>query len=105
VGREQAAKLTRSRGPRDVPRYLAVQVACIIVTGKRGDGSMLKAIGYVLGTPAIAVAGGYLIFALWDTLIRAEIVPNPSLAWFPLVAVLWGCLCLIVSVLLFRRHS
>ena len=66
---------------------------------------MLKAIGYLAGAPTIAVAGGYLIYAVWDTLIRQEVVPNSTLALFPVVAVLLLCLCLGAGVLLYRLHS
>jgi hypothetical protein len=66
---------------------------------------MRKAIGYAAGAPMIALAGGYLIYAIWDTLIREELVGNSSFAWFPVVAVLWGCLCLGVGGLLYRRRS
>ena len=66
---------------------------------------MLKAVGYLAGAPTIAVAGGYLVYAVWDTLIRQEVVANSTLTWFPVVAVLWACLCLGAGVLLYRRHS
>lgn len=66
---------------------------------------MLNAIGYIAGTPTIALAGGYLVYAAWDTLIRQEMLPRSSLAWFPLVAVLWGCLCVGAGCLLYRQQS
>jgi hypothetical protein len=66
---------------------------------------MLKAVGYLAGAPTIAVAGGFLIYAVWDTLIRQGVVPNSTFVLFPVVAVLWACLCLGAGVLLYRRHS
>ena len=66
---------------------------------------MLRAFGYAIGAPAIAVAGGFLIYAVWDTLILQEIVSNASLAWFPAIAVLWGCLCLGAGGLLYRQRT
>lgn len=66
---------------------------------------MLRAIGYAIGTPTTASAGGFLIYAVWDTLVRQEIVANSTLTLFPVVAVVWGCLCLGAGGLLYRRRS
>ncbi len=66
---------------------------------------MLRAIGYAAGTSVIALAGGDLIYAIWDTLIREELVRNSSFTWFPVVAVLWGSVCLGVGGLRYRRRS
>jgi hypothetical protein len=56
---------------------------------------MVRAIGYVTGSPIVAIAGAYLIFGVWDTLIRQEIVPGYSLAGFPAIAVRWDAISLV----------
>jgi hypothetical protein len=75
------------------------------IAGRQMGSVMLRAIGYAIGTPVTALAGAYLIYAVWDTLIRHDIVPNSSLGWFPALAVLWGCLCLGAGGFLYRRNS
>jgi hypothetical protein len=59
----------------------------------------------VASVPAIAVAVGYTIFVVWNQLIRAEILPNTTLEWFPSVAVIWGCLCVIGGAILLRSKA
>lgn len=48
--------------------------------------------------PVGALGGGYIIFVVWDRLIRSEIIPNATLAWFPTVALIWGCIWLVAAV-------
>jgi hypothetical protein len=63
-------------------------------------------VGYGIGWVGAALAGAWIIFAVWDTLIRQEIGLAPSsLSWFPLVSVLWAGVCMVVGVLVYlRRH-
>jgi hypothetical protein len=65
---------------------------------------MQAKVGYSIASVTAAVAGAWIIFTVWDTLIRHDIALAPtSLSWFPLVAALWGFLCLAVGGLLYRR--
>lgn len=61
-----------------------------------------RIMAYAAGVPVVAVAGIYLIMALWDRFIRAEIIPNATFEWFPTVAILWGCASIVGGFYLFR---
>jgi hypothetical protein len=63
---------------------------------------MRKEAAYAAGIPLFALASIYVIYAVWDQLIRAEFVSNASFSWFPIVAVVWGCVCIGVGGLLYR---
>ncbi|MGM4913205.1 hypothetical protein [Rhizobium sp. 768_B6_N1_8] len=65
----------------------------------------MKIFKYIFGVPAMALGGAYFLMALWTQLIRAELVPNSSFAWFPTVAIAWGAICIIVGSLLLRSSK
>jgi hypothetical protein len=65
---------------------------------------MQAKVRYGIGSVTAAVAGAWIIFTVWDTLILHDIALAPtSLSWFPLVAALWGFSCLAVGGLLYLR--
>lgn len=54
----------------------------------------------MLALPVLALAGAYSIMAIWHQLIRYEIIENTTFMWFPTVAIVWGCFCLVACTLL-----
>jgi len=50
---------------------------------------MLRKLGYGVGTIGFAVGSAFVIFLVWNQLIRAEVVANATLEWYPTVAFVW----------------
>ena len=65
---------------------------------------MKKVAIVIAGAPAAALIGAYLIMAVWDRLIRSELVPNATFAWFPVVAILWGSACIISAIIFAKKR-
>ncbi len=68
-------------------------------------GLMVRFVGYATGTVAFAVGSAFLIFVIWNLLIRAEIIANATMEWYPAIAIVWGCLCLGGGALLYRLRQ
>ena len=69
------------------------------------EGHMRRFLGYVTGTVAFAVGSAFVVFVVWNRLVRAEIVSNSTLEWFTTVAVIWACLCIGGGALVYRRSK
>jgi hypothetical protein len=51
----------------------------------------------VTTVPAAALVGASLIYIVWDSLIRAEILSPSTFEWFPMVAVFWMSICILIA--------
>lgn len=66
---------------------------------------MRRVLVLTAGVPLFALGGAYVVFAIWDRLIRSEIVSNGTLSWFPTIAILWGCACIAAGVYFFKSEK